>query len=269
VTMSGRVAATPVTASAGTLVDGSYLPGHFWQSNGSLPATITLDQGSSKHVAYLAVNQREDSITQTASSSRRIQGYTIQSSADGSTWSTVKSGTLPNARGAQYIDIGVTARFIRLVVNTMYSSSKTLRIDELWLSSSYAGGGTPTNLTVEAEASGNTLSGAAVVSSCTACSGGAKVRFIGSTASNFVTVNNINVSTAGTYTLTIQYGVNGTRTFDLSVNGGATIAVNCTGTDFNTPATTTVQVSLKAGNNSIRFFNNTAWAPDLDVVKVN
>jgi len=82
-------------------------------------------------------------------------------------------------------------------------------------------------------------------------------------------VNNINVSTAGTYTLTIQYGVNGTRTFDLSVNGGATIAVNCTGTDFNTPATTTVQVSLNAGNNTIKFFNNTAWAPDLDVVKVS
>ena len=39
---------------------------------------------------------------------------------------------------AQFIDVGATARFIRLVVNSMYSSSKTLRIDELWLGSSYA-----------------------------------------------------------------------------------------------------------------------------------
>ena len=65
-TPPGRVAATSVTATAnasasghgaGSLVDGSYL--NYWQSNGSVPATITLDQGSSKHVAYLAVNQRE------------------------------------------------------------------------------------------------------------------------------------------------------------------------------------------------------------------
>ncbi len=141
VTMSGRTgiesgvsASANASASghgAGNLVDGSYL--NYWQSNGSVPATITLDQGSSKHVAYLAVNQREDSITQTASSSRRIHAYTIQTSNDGSTWSTFKTGNLPNARGAQFIDLGTSARFVRLVVNSMYYSSKTLRIDELWL----------------------------------------------------------------------------------------------------------------------------------------
>ena len=121
---------------AGNLVDGSYL--NYWQSNGSVPATITLDQGSAKNVAYLAVNQREDSITQTASSSRRIHAFTIQTSSNGTSWTTLKTGNLPNARGAQYIDVGANARFIRLVVNSMYSSSKTLRIDELWLANSYA-----------------------------------------------------------------------------------------------------------------------------------
>jgi len=146
VTMSGRVGIqTGVTAAAsssasghgaGNLVDHSYL--NYWQSGGSLPVNITLDQGSSKAVAYLAVNQREDSITQTASSSRRIHGYTIQTSSNGTSWSTLKSGNLANARGAQFIDVGATARFIRLVVNSMYSSSKTLRIDELWLGSAYA-----------------------------------------------------------------------------------------------------------------------------------
>src|SRR3989440_1602583 len=91
VTMSGRVGIqTGVTAAAsssasghgaGNLVDHSYL--NYWQSGGSLPVNITLDQGSAKPVAYLAVNQREDSITLTASSSRRIHGYTIQTSANG------------------------------------------------------------------------------------------------------------------------------------------------------------------------------------------
>jgi alpha-L-fucosidase len=280
VQMSGRTGITTgVTASAnasasghpaGNLVDGSYL--NYWQSNGSLPATITLDQGSAKPVAYLAINQREDSITQTASSSRRIHAYTLQTSSKGSTWTTVRTGNLANVRGAQFIDVGATARYVRLVAGSMYSSSSTLRIDELWLGGAYAGGGSPPpppSNTYEGEASGNTLSGAAVVSSCSACSGGAKVRFIGNSASNYVIVNNINVTTAGSHQVKIAYGVNGTRTFDLSVNGGATIAVNCTGTDFNTPATTTVTVNLNAGNNTIKFFNNSAYAPDLDAITVS
>ena len=107
------------------------------------------------------------------------------------------------------------------------------------------------------------------MAACSACSGGSKVRFIGNSASNYEIINNVNVSTAGTHQLTITYEVSGTRTFDLSVNGGATIAVDCTGTDFNSPATTTVNVTLNAGNNTIKFFNNSAYAPDLDAITVN
>jgi len=274
VSMSGRAGiATGVTASASAsasghgaanLVDGSYL--NYWDSNKTTPVSITLDQGSARNVAYLAVNEREDTITQTATSSARIQNYKILTSNDNSTYTTVKSGTLPNARGAQFVDVGRSARYVRLEVDSTYASSKQLRIDELWLGTAYAGGGTPPASTVQAEASGNTLSGAAVVASCSACSGGAKVRFIGNNTSNYAVVNNLTAGTAGNHQLTITYEVDGTRTFDLSVNGGPTIAVSCTGTDFNTPATTTVTVSLNAGSNSIKFFNTSAYAPDLDAV---
>jgi hypothetical protein len=44
---------------------------------------------------------------------------------------------MPNVRGAQFIDIGKSARY-RLEVDSTYASSHTLRIDELWLASSYA-----------------------------------------------------------------------------------------------------------------------------------
>ena len=279
VTMSGRTGITTgVTASAsasasghaaGSLVDGSYLT--YWDSNKTTPVSITLDQGSAKNAAYLAVNQREDTITQTATSSARIKAYKILSSTNNSTWTTVKSGTLPNARGAQYIDIGASARYIRLEVDGTYASSKQLRIDELWLANAYAGGGstTPPGTTIEAEASGNTLAGAAAVATCAACSGGKKVKFVGNVAANTVTINNITVASAGSRQLTITGAVNGTRTFDLSVNGGATIAVPLTGTSFDVPITTTVTVNLNAGNNSIKFFNNSAWAPDLDAITVN
>jgi alpha-L-fucosidase len=279
VRMSGRTGITTgVTATAtssasghgaGNLVDGSYL--NYWDSNKTTPVSITLDQGSAKNAAYLAVNQREDTITQTASSSARIKAYKVLTSSDNSSFTTVKSGTLPNARGAQFIDVGATARYVRLEVDSTYASSKQLRIDELWLGSAYPGGGTtpPPPSTVEAEAAGNTFTGQAAVATCAACSGGKKVKFIGSTSANTATVNNVNVAAAGSHQLTITYEVNGSRTVDLSVNGGATIAVTCTGTSFDAPATTTVTVNLNAGNNSIKFFNNSAWAPDLDAVSVS
>jgi alpha-L-fucosidase len=275
VTMSGRTGITTgvkasATASASghaaaNLVDGSYL--NYWDSNKTTPVSITLDQGSARTAAYLAVNQREDTITQTASSSARIQNYKILTSNDNSTYATVKSGTLPNTRGAQFIDIGKSARYVRLEVDSVYASSKQLRIDEMWLGSAYPGGGGTSPVTVEAEASGNTLSGAAAVASCPACSGGAKVRFIGNNSSNYEIVN-LTAGTAGNHELTITYEVNGTRSFDLSVNGGSATTVSCTGTDFNSPATTTVTVPLNAGSNTIKFLNTSAYAPDLDAVTI-
>jgi hypothetical protein len=120
----------------------------------------------------------------------------------------------------------------------------------------------------EAEASGNTLSGTAASASCSACSGGAKVRFLGNGAANFVTVNGVAAPAAGSYTLTIAYTVSGTRSFSVSVNGGTATTLTTTGTSWSTPATTTLTVTLKAGANSIKFFNNSAFAADLDAISV-
>jgi alpha-galactosidase len=127
--------------------------------------------------------------------------------------------------------------------------------------------GTP-GVAVEAEASGNTLSGSAARSSCATCSGGSKVRYVGNSASNWLTVNGVTVQAAGSYRLTVYGMVSGTRTFFVSVNGGAAAQVALTGTDWTTPVTGTLTVSLSAGANSIRFFNDGAWAPDVDQITV-
>jgi len=122
---------------------------------------------------------------------------------------------------------------------------------------------------IEAEASGNTIAGAAKIATCAACSGGKKVGFIGNGAANFVTINNINEAAKGQHTLTFAYLVSGTRTFAISVNGGPDIQVNLTGTSFATPVTDSITVDLNAGANSIKFHNDTAFAPDLDAVTIN
>ena len=124
-------------------------------------------------------------------------------------------------------------------------------------------------VSIEGEASSNTIAGAARISSCPACSGGNKVGYIGNGAANYVTVNGINEATAGSYTLTFAYCLSGSRTFDISVNGGPDIVENLTGSSFSTPANASITVTLKAGANTIKFHNDTAYAPDLDHITVS
>ena len=132
--------------------------------------------------------------------------------------------------------------------------------------------GTTTAASYEAEASGNTLSGRAAVAACTSCSGGRKVRFIGDNTSNYVVINNVTAASAGSYTLTVYGVVSGTRSFSVSVNGAAPVTVSCTGTSWEAPvsAPPSVTVSLKAGStNTIKFYNNSAYAPDLDRITIH
>ncbi|MEU4215654.1 discoidin domain-containing protein [Actinoplanes sp. NPDC026623] len=276
-TMSAGASASGHPASAAA--DGDYLT--YWNSNKTTPVSLSFDLGSTKRVQYIGVNQREDSVSYARSAteqSARIKNYRVYFSADGTNWgSPVKTGSLPSARGVAIIDLpAANTRHVRLEVVDTYAAStdstryKRLGIDEAWIGSDYPGGGTtpPTQRSYEAEASGNTLNGNAATNTCSGCSGGSKVRFIGNSANNWVTVNGVTVASAGSHQLTIHGVVSGTRMFFVSVNGGPAIQVPLTGTDWATPVTAMVNVSLNTGANSIRFFNDTANAPDLDRIVV-
>jgi hypothetical protein len=133
-------------------------------------------------------------------------------------------------------------------------------------------GSAPTQTVYEADASANTLSSGAVVQTCPgswgySCLDGSYVGWIGNGAT--VAINNVMAATAGTYQMTIYAMVSGTRSFDVSVNGGATTEVSVTGTSFSIPSTSGIQVQLNAGSNTILFSNPTAWAPDLDHIVIS
>src|SRR5579859_4754025 len=123
----GPVTATASASKSGfpasNLVDGSYL--NYWDNNGTLPVTLTLDQGSSRPVQYLAVNQREWSVSYARSStedSARIKAYKVFDSTDGTTWAQVTSGTMPSARGVQFLDLGIAStRYVRLEVDSTWA----------------------------------------------------------------------------------------------------------------------------------------------------
>ena len=119
----------------------------------------------------------------------------------------------------------------------------------------------PGSSSVEAES--GMISGATRTASCSACSGGMKVGFVGNGSANFVTLS-VNASSSGTYTMRIYYLVSGTRNLSVSVNGGSGPTLSLSGTSFSTVASATTNVSLNMGVNTVKLYNNTAYGPDVD-----
>jgi hypothetical protein len=115
----------------------------------------------------------------------------------------------------------------------------------------------------EAEDSHNAI-GSAGITSCSACSGGQKVRNIGGSPDAAVVFGGVTVPSAGGYTLYIDYTVNGNRSYFVTVNGGTPIEVPVSGAGNATVQTAAVPVTLGPGANTIKISNDSASAPDLD-----
>jgi hypothetical protein len=115
----------------------------------------------------------------------------------------------------------------------------------------------------EAEDSANDL-GSTGTTSCSPCSGGQKVRNIGGSPGASVLFKDVTVDKAGAYTLFIDYTVNGDHSYFVSVNGGAPIKVPVSGVGNSTPYTTSAPVTLQAGANTIKIYNDEEATADLD-----
>ncbi|MFD4943467.1 alpha-L-fucosidase [Streptomyces sp. NPDC058409] len=168
------------------------------------------------------------------------------------------SWTLTSPPGADVTSttVPVTARFLTLGTPHEVSQSVGVRprpADRVFMR--------------EAEDSGNAL-GSAGLTGCSPCSGGEKVRNIGGSATAGVTFEDVTVDSAGPYTLFLDYTVNGDRSFLVSVNGGAPVEAAVSGIGNSTPETTSVSVTLDAGGNTVRIYNDEASAPDLDRVSL-
>lgn len=123
------------------------------------------------------------------------------------------------------------------------------------------------------EAESGTLSNGAVIQSANFCSGGYKVGYLGGSSNGTAIINNVNVSSTGTHTLTIYYVSSDNRTIFITPNGGSWFGVQCPGTgNWGTLSSITTSVTLNAGNNTIKLDNGTSGnvgAPDIDRIIVN
>jgi len=130
----------------------------------------------------------------------------------------------------------------------------------------------------EAEAPQNTLADGAQVVSCidyADCSGGYRVGYIGwdkyERTNGTLQFNSIYKNSGGQYTLTIYYLIAGsdTSTMYVSVNGGPGVVLNVPSTTSgNVVGIARITVSLNADNNTIKFFNPSDPAPDVDRIVV-
>jgi len=247
--------------------DGSYLT--YWDNNNASTVSLRFDLGSVKPVQYIGINQREDSTTYPASNSARINGYRVYTSNDGTSWTQVKTGNLPNHRGVQIIDLSrVNTRHVRLEKTSSHGIAR-LRVDEAWVGSDYASGGVvePPPGRYEAENG--------------ACDGTIDSNHVGFSGTGFCNTTNLagatvewsaNATAAGSASLTFGYanGAVTDRPMTLSVNGAAAGTVNFQSTAAWTNwQRTSTNVTLNAGNNTIRLTATTAdGGPNLDYVDV-
>jgi serine/threonine protein kinase len=131
----------------------------------------------------------------------------------------------------------------------------------------------PSPASYEAEAPENTLANGAQILSCASCSGGYRVGYLGlrpNGTNGSLQFNKVNKASAGNYTLTVYYANGATYARDeyISINNGSSVIVfseSPTGS-FSTFTTVQITVSLKAGNNTITFYNPQSYAPDIDKI---
>ena len=184
---------------------------------------------------------------------RSGSSYTGYYSLDGSDWLSVGTASVPGQAATQDAGMFVTSSSAGNPAQTTFDNfGVTSTADAPALATSY-----------EAEAATNTLAGGANVSTCSTCSGGAKVGFVGNGGT--LTFNNVTAPTAGTYRVTLLYATDGVRPGVVSADGGTgqTLSFPSTGS-FNTPGALTVSLPLTAGPNTIELSDPTAYTPDFD-----
>ncbi|TCB96802.1 hypothetical protein E0H26_14405 [Micromonospora zingiberis] len=118
-------------------------------------------------------------------------------------------------------------------------------------------------VSVEAEDPGNVLGEGAGIVACSACAGGARVRYLG-TLSVYLTN-----PTAGPRTVTVAYTVDGSRELKISINGAAPTNHFLTGTAWDTPRTFRYTTTVPAGRVSFTFYNDTGPSPDIDKITIS
>ncbi|MFF7994360.1 glycoside hydrolase family 98 domain-containing protein [Kitasatospora xanthocidica] len=120
-------------------------------------------------------------------------------------------------------------------------------------------------IVIEGEAAA--FSGASRAMANSAASGGQVAGFIGNSAADFASYT-VTAPSAGLYNAVLTTLHDGTRGVSVSANGAAAQTLSIQGNGWSSPVTTGFSLQLQAGTNTVKIFNNTAYAPDIDSITV-
>lgn len=98
------------------------------------------------------------------------------------------------------------------------------------------------------------------------CSNGKCVGWIG--FGRYLQFNNIYADKSDTYGLQISYLVSGERELYFCINDKIYFSKKLSGNSFNKPTSVMIDIPLKAGYNTIKFYNSNDWAPDIDCIRI-
>jgi len=167
----------------------------------------------------------------------------------------------------------VDSRYIWLPL-TLSGTKASMNWDDYWTIDTSTGvheNSPPDTGTVyEAESTANTRHGTVAPVTCSSGSGGHCIGYVGKGSDNYLQFNHINVPTAGNHIVRIYYpnGDNNYRTATISLNGGAGIDYKFPPSD-NVVRSISITLNLIAGNNTLKFSNDHAYAPDIDRITVS
>ncbi|MDD1621410.1 MAG: Ig-like domain-containing protein [Methylococcaceae bacterium] len=240
-------------------------------SAGNANVTVTTADGgrtASSTVKVLAANQpppQGDRTVGAMLNGERLSDLSLAATGDWNKWAD------------KTINVFLTAGINRLSFKAYTGDARgNVRIDYIEDAS-----GTGKATTYEAESSTNTLSGAARIENVGGASGGRAATYIGAGAGNALQFNNVNVPASGSYRMVVgyanaemvgehAYNTNVVERYaDISVNAAAAKRVYFRNTlQWDNYQTRVVNVDLRAGNNTIRFGNADAYAPNIDRIEI-
>ncbi|KAB8259266.1 glycosyl hydrolase [Aspergillus pseudonomiae] len=141
-----------------------------------------------------------------------------------------------------------------------------LPLDGTWSS---AGDGS----SYEVESSDNALSNGAKIISCSGCSGGKSVGYIGGPDDGTVEISNIASEASTETTIRVRYanGNNSQRFANVTVNGQSHVLAFLPSGSGNTPFTSTLHTALEQGDTNTITFSayEEGWGPDLDELVIS
>ena len=116
------------------------------------------------------------------------------------------------------------------------------------------------------ELKNNQSEGTGIYQTAAFCSSGYKVGWLGNREENDLVWRDVYSENGGKYTMTVAFMSGDSRNIRVDVNGTRVKTLSVTSGDWSTVATSSLEIELQKGRNTVRLSNASGWMPDIDYI---